>query len=87
MATKSKKFAVVHDPELIRLSRGFIPEFGNDDDLAIINRMHSLDKLLEKVDNAILRGGQPDKLTKKMKDILFFESGLKAAITRRIMDF
>lgn len=85
--TKAKRFTIVPNPELIRAWEGYKPVFGNDEDIAIAQRNSQLESELKAVDNTILRGGDKTKLTKKMKDILFRESGLISAIIRRNMDF
>lgn len=83
---KTKKFKMVPNPELLEAYRGYRPIFGNDQDIAIAARSTALEAELETVDNKILRGDK-SKLTKKMKDILFHESGLISAIISRNMDF
>lgn len=83
--TASKKFKVIPNPELQKAAREFVPVFGSDTDLSIVDSLISLYKKSETVDNTILREGK--NLTKKMKEILFLERGLIQSITSRNMDF
>lgn len=85
--SKAKKFKVIQNPELMRVGRAFVPTFGSDQDIAIINRMVKLEKLLPTVDNEIMRQGDPKKLTSKMKQILREERYLIDSITGRNNDF
>lgn len=86
-ATKTKRFKVIPNPDLLQAGRGFVPAFGNDADLHIINRLIALEKLLPLVDNKIMRGGDATKLTSKMKQILTEERYLIDSITSRNLDF
>ena len=89
MASKSntRKFKVIQDSELQAAIRGFVPVFGNQEDLRIANQLMDLHKTLSSVDNTILRGENNAKHTKKMKDVLFVEKSLIHSIIRRNMDF
>jgi len=86
MAKPSKKFKIIQNPALAAALNGYQPEFGNQQDIWIRERMGQLEKKLADVDNTILRG-KPDNHTPKMKEILFIESGLISSITNRKMDF
>jgi len=85
MAVKTKKHKIIPNPELQQATKGFVPVFGSDGDLSIVDRLFDLQKKLGTVDNTVLRGGK--NLTKKMKDILFLENNLISSITSRNMDF
>jgi len=84
---KAKKFNPVRNPALEAAVKGFVPVFGNHEDLDIVMRISNLNAELEIVDCNVLRYGNPKDFTKKMKDILFKERSLISAITRRNMDF
>ncbi len=86
-APKTKKYKVIPNPELIRVCQGFVPAFGNTDDLNIVNCVFDLEKKLSTVDNEIMRKGDVKKLTPIMKRLLYEEKYLIASITRRNMDF
>lgn len=86
-AAKKQKFKVILDPEFQAAVAAFVPVFGSDEDLSLVQRIHLLHDKLEEFDNTILRGGNPKLLTKKMKDALFLEKGLTESITRRNNDF
>lgn len=83
----AKKFKIIHDPELLRVARMFVPTFGSESDLHLVNRILELDKLLATVDNEVLRSPGKKGLTKKMQDILREERIIIHAITSRNMDF
>lgn len=88
VASKSKKFKVIKNPELARVVDAFVPAFGHDGDIDIVNRLMKLHKMQETVDNEILRKGKGAKgFTKKMGDILFTEKSLIESITHRNNDF
>ena len=46
LTSKVKKYKVIPNPELLRVGRGFTPEFGSEEDLDIVNRMLDLEKEL-----------------------------------------
>lgn len=71
--------------ELEMAIKGFTPQFGNDKDRNIVERLGTLKKTLESVDNKRLRG--KEGLTEKMKEILRVEESLIAEIISRNMDF
>lgn len=85
MTARLSKFKIIRNPELVRAGRGFVPVFGNATDRNIVDRIISIDKKLETVNNEILRSG--NNLTKKMADILFEEIQLIQTITSRNNDF
>jgi len=77
---------VIPNPDLVSASRAFVPEFGNDGDLALVDRIFRLEQELRTVDNNVLRN-HPDHRTPKMKEIIRKEGRLIRAIQDRIMDF
>lgn len=85
-APKKKEYVVIPNPELLLVGRAFVPSFGSDEDLSIVDRVGRYEKLLRTVDNKILRG-DPTKHTSTMKRILYEEKNIIAAITRRNNDF
>lgn len=86
MPARLPKFAIIPNPELIAAGRAFMPRFGNDGDLNIVNQAVGLQKMLGTVDNRILRG-DPQFHTAKMKQILQKERWLISSITSSNMDF
>lgn len=86
-ASKTKKYKVIPNPELMTVGRAFVPAFGSDEDLQIVKGILDLESMLPGVDNQVLRGGDRKKLTAVMKRILSKEQSLIHAITRRNMDF
>ena len=85
--SKAKKYKVIPNQDLIRAGRSFVPSFGNDDDLRIVNRIVNLEKMYPSVDNELMRSGDRKKMTTKMVRILDEESYLISAITMRNNDF
>ncbi len=85
--SKTKKFKVIHNPELLAAGKGFVPVYGSDEDLQIVNDLMDLEKKLELVDNKILRNGAPKEHTVKMKEILRQEAFLVSRIIKRNNDF
>lgn len=83
---KVKKYKVAFNPELRQVLKGFVPAFGSDEDLSIVNRVMKLENDLELVDNDILRGN-PKEHTSKMKTLLREEKYLISAVIRRNLDF
>lgn len=84
-APKKQKKEIIPNPDLIAAMRGYQPEFGDQSDIWIRERMTSLEKKLKEVDNKILRSG--NDLTPKMKEIVRIEEGLIQSINSRKMDF
>jgi hypothetical protein len=86
MTARKPKFKIILNPELIAAGRSFVPEFGNKNDLVIIDRIMNLERDLGSVDNHILRE-VPKKHTSVMKRILREEQDLIRSITQRNNDF
>lgn len=85
--SKTKKYDVIRNPKLMEAARGFVPVFGNSDDLSLFDRILDFEKLLASVDNEVLRNPGKKALTKKMQEILTEERNLIFAITNRNNDF
>jgi len=80
-----KEKLIIPNPDLQTAMRGWQPEFGNQEDLWISQRLGQLDKKLAEVDNKVLREGKD--LTPRMREVLSVENGLISSINRRKMDF
>lgn len=87
MKKEVKKYPIIRNPELVQAVKGFVPVFGSEEDLHIVNAAFDLDKLLATVDNEAMRSGNPKRMTPTMKRVLERERLLISSITRRNMDF
>lgn len=70
--------------------KGYVPVFGNDEDLRIVNDLTVLQKKLGTIDTEKFRKEQAKKspmLSAKMKEIQQHETSLITRITRRNLDF
>lgn len=87
----SKKNTVIPNPELERVLKGWVPVFGNTQDMALSKQIESLRAKLPMVDNEILRGTKKEAkrtaLTVKMREINTLEASLIYQISKRNMDF
>ena len=88
--TKSIK-PVVLNPDLEKALKGFVPFFGNQEDMWIVERLGKVKELLGTIDCDAFRKAEqsrdPKKLSPKMKDIQRDEQNLIYSIIKRNMDF
>lgn len=86
-----KRYRIIPNPEFVKARQGFVPVFGNMQDSSVLKRMGKLNKLLESVDNEVLRGikraDRDQPFSAKMKEALTLERSLIAEITSRKNDF
>lgn len=89
--SRAIKRKVIPNPELERALVGYMPSFGNKQDMALRDKLSSLQRKLQGVDNEILRGiTKPDRgnpFNAKMKEIVTLEKALIVEINARKMDF
>lgn len=89
--SRAQKRKVIPSPELEAALKGYVPEFGNKQDMALRDKLSSLGRKLQSVDNEVLRGlkkadrGNP--FSAKMKEIVLLEKALVKEINSRKMDF
>lgn len=88
---EAKKYKVIPNPEYASAVKGFVPVFGSDQDLNLIDRIYEFNRKLESVDNEVMRKAvaerQPTKLSAKMKEVLRIEQQLTTQINSRNLDF
>lgn len=78
-------------PLLEKALAGFVPEFGNPEDLGIVSSVSKIRKKLATVDAVVFREAEKKKdlraLTPKMREIQRDEQWLIQRITKRNLDF
>lgn len=91
MAVKKEKGPIVKNVKLLLALKGFMPEFGNDEDLAILKASEKLHKKLASIDSKKFRDLEAQNnyevLTSKMREIQNDERNLISRIQRRNLDF
>jgi hypothetical protein len=89
--SRPKKRKIIPNPELERALIGYVPEFGNREDIVLRGRLEKLQSSLHGVDNEVLRGikkaGRGNPFSAKMKEIVKLEQDLVVEINKRKMDF
>lgn len=90
MAVKKQK-EIIMNPALEQALKGFVPEFGNPEDLGIVSSVSRIRKKLATVDAVVFREAEKKKnnpaLTAKMREIQRDEQWLITRIIKRNLDF